>query len=189
VFNFIHVNGAHVDIDYNVRSTMGYHYVEETDTLAPRGNYVESTYGCFKLIDSYLDHLREIGVYDNTTIILLADHGRSWKMNLDEENPAITSILFIKPKNSSGEFAVDAVSEMSNKYLAPTILEVAGLPHDSLGLSYFDIIGMEDSPVREFYTFSSWWNAYETSQTIETTGFWRICDDANDFSNWTHIEP
>ena len=52
-------------------------------------------------IGRYLEHLKESGVYDNTRIIIIADHGWPYKNKfLDEKYARYNPILMIKDFNS-----------------------------------------------------------------------------------------
>lgn len=86
VFHFIHLEGAHVwfNIDENLQPSKD-------------GNYTQKQIASFKLAQSYIKRLKEAGVYDNSAIVVLADHGYRdgvWEYDyiLDRFNP----ILYIK---------------------------------------------------------------------------------------------
>ena len=66
VFKYIHIDGAHVP--WNLNSDMEYVTME----WVPYENVVEM---CFKITDKYLKDLKDLGVYDNSVIIVMADHG------------------------------------------------------------------------------------------------------------------
>jgi hypothetical protein len=184
VSNFIHLNCAHVDRDKTIRS-MGYHWDSEKQTIVGFGNYVETTAACFYILDEYFSKMKQAGVYDNTTIILLGDHGRD--LDTESENPAVATGLLIKPQKASGVLKIDTASELSNRYLPASILEAAGIPHDNLGLSYNDVIMSEEYPVRRYYVYNSWWDARGRSESIRLSGMYEISGDANNFSNWKFV--
>lgn len=72
----------------------------------------EQTIGVVRLFTKLIDSLKRAGIYDNTTIILAADHG--WDIR---PNP----LLLIKPFNAQGELAVsDAPVSMISDYI-PTL--------------------------------------------------------------------
>ena len=178
VLNFIHMNCSHVDLDLAV-AINGYRYDEKQETIVVGGNYVESTYACFRILDAYFEKMKNLGVYDNSTIILLGDHG---------VNTQTTTGLLIKPAGSSGPLKIDFYAELSDKYLGASILESAGIPHEGLGVSYFDIIGGATPPVRTVYDQSYWWTARGESEMVSLRGVYEISGDANDFNNWKYIE-
>ena len=63
-FRFIHAEGAHVpfDMDENMNRIKG-------------GTYIQKTTATAKLIASFIENLKANGVYDNSVIIIMADHG------------------------------------------------------------------------------------------------------------------
>ena len=63
-FQFIHTAGAHVpfDLDSNLKKVTN-------------GTYSQKVHGNLKLIKAYLDRLKSNNVYNNSVIILMADHG------------------------------------------------------------------------------------------------------------------
>lgn len=69
-FKFIHINGGHMPFLYDKD-------VNEIEN----GTYEESIQASLTITKTYLDKLREYGIYDNTAIIVMADHGYSEDWN------------------------------------------------------------------------------------------------------------
>lgn len=65
-FKFIHIEGAHVPFRYN-------RDVEVIDTA--EGSYEQNVLCSITIMNAYLNMLKDAGVYDNTAIIMLGDHG------------------------------------------------------------------------------------------------------------------
>lgn len=63
-FRFIHVEGAHVPLD-----------MDENFNRIEHGTYLQKTTATAKLIAAFIERLKENGVYDNSVIVILADHG------------------------------------------------------------------------------------------------------------------
>jgi len=177
VLSIIHLNGAHGS---------GWSYDEYNIPGARQS---------FEVITYYIRGMQEAGVYDSSTIIILADHGQG---NGDDFGSGIgvpvTTSLLIKPRGATGNLSIDTETELSNKYFAASILELAGLPHNELGLSYFDIIYGRylPPPYRIVYAFDSWWGAWWENDemgraTIPLLGIYEIRGNANDRENWTFI--
>ncbi len=82
-FQFIHLEGAHTPYDLD----------ENLDAIED-GNYDQKMKATMKVIDAFIKRLKENGVYDNSVIVILADHGIDVVNNAIEgrENP----ILYIK---------------------------------------------------------------------------------------------
>ena len=90
-FKFIHTEGAHSPFDLN-----------KNLNRISNGTYKEKVEANFKIIESYLNKLKENNVYDNSIIIILADHGYSENTILERMNP----ILFIKGFNEKHEMNI-----------------------------------------------------------------------------------
>lgn len=65
-FKFIHIEGAHVPFRYDKNVNV----ISED-----QGNYDQNVEAGMTILKQYLDNLKEAGVYDNTAIVVLADHG------------------------------------------------------------------------------------------------------------------
>ena len=67
----------------------------------------------YQAVAKWLDYLREDGVYDNTRIIFVADHGYNLEQFPDIIHPlgfdveAVNPLLMVKDFNSNGEFKTD----------------------------------------------------------------------------------
>ncbi len=60
----IHIEGAHVPYQYN----------KEMEVVTD-GDYNDMVEACLTICDKYIARLKESGVYDNSAIVILADHG------------------------------------------------------------------------------------------------------------------
>ena len=85
-FKFIHIEGGHVpfDLDENLN------YISNG-----AGTYEQKLEGSIKIVEKYLDKLRNNDVYNNSNIIIMSDHG----FNFDETEGRQNPILYIKGKN------------------------------------------------------------------------------------------
>lgn len=81
-FRFIHLKGGHGTFDYDVDFNFRPGQVSNIECIA----------GAVKMTGLYLDKLKEAGVYDNSVILVMADHGSNWISEANRANP----ILFIK---------------------------------------------------------------------------------------------
>ena len=87
-FKFIHLEGGHVPFQYNEA-------VERIDN----GTYEDNLKACLTITNAYLNMLRNCGVYDNSVIIVMADHGYRNSMRA---NP----ILYVKGIDEQHEFSI-----------------------------------------------------------------------------------
>lgn len=134
-FKFIHLDGTH------------YPYtIDENAIERGEGNvtFEQTRMGIIKIIQEYLDGLKKAGVYDNSSIIIMADHGYYRKGLIT--NP----LLLIKPKNSHGELKFSEAC-ISQKDFQPTLLSLAGLNDDlKYGCGFTDV---EEGVVRDRYYY------------------------------------
>ena len=65
-FKFFHLEGAHVPFRYD----------ENMNVIdSANGSYDQSVEASVTILKTYLDKLKKAGVYDNTAIVVMADHG------------------------------------------------------------------------------------------------------------------
>lgn len=84
-FSFIHVEGAHVPFNYD----------ENLNDITGSGSYDDKIRATITVINEYLNRLKEAEVYDNSAIIIMADHGYDYVEGEGRQNP----ILYIKGIN------------------------------------------------------------------------------------------
>jgi hypothetical protein len=77
--------------------------------------------------------------------------------------------------------------ELTNLYFGASVLEAANLSHDSLGASYYDIIGGVEPPVRLGYVYSNWWNARDTTRMITLENIYEVSGDPGYHSSWLNF--
>ena len=80
-FQFIHIDGAHVPFD-----------LDENVNRIENGTYNQKVKAMLKITKAYLNRLRENNIYDNSVIIIMADHGFADGNIIGRQNP----ILYIK---------------------------------------------------------------------------------------------
>ena len=125
---FYHLNGLH------------YPYTtDENCQPTEHGNYVSAARGSFKIIYSYIAQLKEMGLYDDATIIITGDHSAG---NNGEDAPPVNgTALFVKPAHStSGEKLVRNEAQVCDDNIFATIVKSAGIKTEyDYGEGYFDI--------------------------------------------------
>ena len=87
-FKFIHTNGVHPP--YTTSS-------ELTRVSEKNSSETKEMQASLKLLSSYIDMLKNNGVYDNTVIVITADHGYNNGERMGKQNP----ILYIKGINET----------------------------------------------------------------------------------------
>ncbi len=95
-FRFIHLMGSHppYTLDRNV---------EPTDDPSKQ-NVEEQTMGAFRIVAQYIAELKRLGVYENTSFIITADHG-DWYLTSTDIQKASAPAIFYKPAGQTAEEA------------------------------------------------------------------------------------
>lgn len=95
IFKFIHVEGAHVPLRY-----------DENVEFIDNATYTDNVKASMTIARTYLERLKEENVYDNSVIIVMADHGYADTVvsnaSLERQNP----IFFVKGVNEKHELQV-----------------------------------------------------------------------------------
>lgn len=119
-FSLIHLTGSHPPFNMNE------HVQYEEDV-----SVIEKSKGSLRIVEEYLNQMKELGVYDESTIIVMSDHGQKMLTR---------SIMLIKKPFASGYSMNDA--PISQFDLHNTFFELVG---EETGESIFDI---EEDAVR-----------------------------------------
>ena len=149
----------------------------------------------FLQLGKWLDYLRENGVYDNTRIIIVSDHGTGlnlfpeWELGegLYEEITSFNPLLMVKDFDST-EFTVDErfmtnadVPILAAKDLVPPINPFTG--------NFMSEAPKQES---ELYIFDSHeYNIYKNNGTTFIPGPWYVLQNVGDMfnaDNWRMIE-
>lgn len=91
-FQFLHIEGGHVPFDY-----------DEDVNIIENGTYKQKLTAVLKVISTFINRLKENNAYDNSVIIILADHGEG--KNTLRQNP----ILYIKGINEHHEMYISDI--------------------------------------------------------------------------------
>jgi hypothetical protein len=177
VFMALHMNGAHI----STTGDYGYHFDFVSGAVKQGGGRTDSIRACFEMLRIYFEKMKELGVYDISTIIILTDHGAH---NII---PGSAACLLIKPAGVSGPLTIDTVTELTNLYFSASVLEMADISHDSVGVSYYDVIGGVESPVRLQYVYSNWWNERHTTRMIVLESIFEVSGNPGDPSSWFQV--
>lgn len=105
-FQFLHIDGGHYPWDVNA----DFEPIEN-------GTYEEKIASSIKVIEKWLSRIKESGQYDNSVIIVLADHGNNGYDPVGRQNP----ILYIKGLNETHKEMVVSDKKVSYTDLNDTI--------------------------------------------------------------------
>lgn len=90
-FKFIHIEGAHVPYAYNENVD----YVKDGE-----GSYKNNMKACITIVKTYLQKMKDCGVYNDAVIIVMSDHGYNESEAYGRQNP----ILYIKGSGESHKY-------------------------------------------------------------------------------------
>lgn len=107
-------------------------------------NQMAQLAGHFYVISQYLQQMKDLGIYDSSTIIITADHG-----DFDDPN----SIFYIKPAGQRQDQMTYNNAPISQEEFMATVSDAAGLEAGQFGRSVFEI---PEDESRERCTFIRW---------------------------------
>lgn len=131
-FRFIHTLGAHGPLSMDEDGNRG---TEETLT------WEQQWVGSINFVSDYLDEMKRLGVYDDATVVVTADHGEfGWTWG-PLEHPS-SAMLLVKPRETPEEAARPLqVSQAPTGALdyAPTLIDAVGADRTGYGPTVWEI--------------------------------------------------
>jgi hypothetical protein len=159
-FKYYHLHGVHLPLVHDEN-------FKYNEMPFNRENYIKSAEGSLKMTKLFLDKLKNLGIYDNTLIYIIGDHGAGWwGLNVNEEaagyknngvNPlqmvkaSAVPLILAKRINSKGEMKTSN-APVSLEDIPKTILSELGVSGNFPGKSMFEI-GENEKRIRNFYFF------------------------------------
>ncbi|MBQ8573023.1 MAG: sulfatase-like hydrolase/transferase [Ruminococcus sp.] len=141
----------------------------------------EATRGALTNVSEYLKQLKELGIYDSSTIIVTSDHGKSGTIT-ELDAPRVVS-MFYKPAGSTGEMK-ESNSPQQLVNVRPTVLKEMGLDYADYGTPFDEVA--EDADVTRYMYMSG--ASEDGSVREENLVTYEIKGDANNFENWKIID-
>lgn len=139
-FKFYHFNGSHNPYTLRADGT-------KSDKTTSR---LEQTLGCFQIIINTLNKMKELGIYERSEIIIVADHGDA----ISDYKPIqrATAIgLFHKPSGEAGTALKYSKAPVSHKNIPATILKAMGVENYSKFGTPLDEVAEDAKITRYFY--------------------------------------
>ena len=164
------------------------HFDRDNEGLSV-GHY-HSNMAAFLKLGAWFDYLREQGVYDNTRIIIVSDHGYGLPQREDMLLPggvnveAVNPVLLVKDFDSNGEFTVDT-QFMTNA--DTTVLATQGIIADPVNPFTGKAITMEPKEGGvDFMWQPLEWDFYGDPYAGDK--WYHVSDDILDPDKWVPIE-
>ena len=123
LFKVQHIQGMHGDYNMNVNAIA----IPEAD-----GTVEQSRNGLNVIISEYINQLKQLGVYESSTIIILADHGDA------SHEFGLQPTVLIKRSNEEHDSLVTNHAPISHLDFIPTILYYLGEDYSEYGTSIYD---------------------------------------------------
>lgn len=168
MFQFIHTEGAHIPFDLD-RDMI------RNGTTYPN-TYEEKIRGCITMLKAYIDRLKANGVYDNSVIIIMADHGNTALNDSDDMFRRANPLFMVKGINEDHPYQVSdtPVSYLDLMQLYNELLD--GKPADELLTSldpnrprtfiWYRNFNLENHMVEHVTTSKAWdWESLKEGNT------------------------
>ena len=139
--------------------------------------------GCFLHLFNAFDRMKELGIYENATIIITADHGSAYKDSTPLEKK-VTIGLFYKPSGSAGTPLACSKAPVCTDNIGATIMKAAGLSdYSAYGAALDDV--PEDAVITRYY-----YKSVAEKETWHEVSVYRyaVVGDANDYENWEFVD-
>ncbi len=141
----------------------------------------EQTMGSFAILYKIFDRMKELGIYEDATIIITADHG-SAVSDYQPLKKATRIGMYLKPSGKSDTPLVYSNAQVSTKNLPSTIIKYAGGDYKAFGTP-IDEVGTNDEIVRIYYK-----SEMGSTHSEEKVHKYEIRGDASKFENWKLVE-
>lgn len=170
---FIHLAGAHVPYTLDE---------DGCQTGAPT-TLDQQTQGTFVILSDYLRELKELGVYDDATIIVTADHG-IWYPTTNIITEPSTPVCLVKPATEPGESSEPykvSLAPVSQDDFQSTVMDAVGGDKSKYGagMTYFEVPNTDRVRYYDMTRYPD-----ESLSRFNELDRFEITGDARDFSNW-----
>ena len=172
-FRFYHLWGLHFGFDWN--ADMDYaSYNDETpvDTEALRGDFV--------LLEEYLSQMDALGILDDATIIVTADHGHPDENETLQVRDARMPLILVKQAGADRSQPMQVSgAPVSHEDFEASVMDAFGLDASAYGTPFWG--WAEDSDRVRYYYYTAHRTDLEGEMGLRE---YEIAGDARDFANW-----
>jgi hypothetical protein len=171
-FKFIHLAGDHNP--YNIDENGNYVGLNgSSETRQAKGSLT--------MVKTYLQYLRDLGKYDDATIIITSDHGH-WESSLEQPTETVSPMLLVKKSGATGGAGLQVShSAVSHADFQGTVLSAMGISDSKYPTTYFDDFAA--SRPRDFYMttdddhFAVDIFRYQIEDMVTDMSNWKLTDD------------
>ena len=180
-FSVIHLEGCHQPHLYNEN-------FEPAKTSEEQLNPTVGVKQSFKIINMYISKLKELGLYEDATIIISGDHGSlRWSdttlLNDPSKSGAFLTAFFFKPSGSSGTPLAVSTAPLAQADVIPSIIQSEGIETNiDFGTAISEV---SEGDVRERWcVFHSLRDGNNYKEYV-----YRIVGSGKDLNNWVIANP
>ncbi len=168
-YSFIHIAGCHLPNAYDEN----FEDIKEED----RWDITIAMKTSFKIINRYLSEMKRLGVYEDSTILIMGDH---CSIGSDKKYPYYPHLtgLMVKPAGVSSGEIVTSSAPISPEDVFATILDAAGADMPNPDTRTVFEIGENEIRTRSYF-----FQSYLGSSKYEEVEY-KITGPGNDLDNW-----
>ncbi len=170
-FKLFHLNGPHAPYTIDLNGVYN-----ENGTTAE-----EQLMGSMKYLYDAFDRMKELGIYDDATIIITGDHGDP-VTDFEPLHDAVRTGMFLKPSGAHGEKLKWSSAPVCTDNIPATIIKSVGGDYSLYGTPLDEI--KEDADITRYYYKC----VCDDNQTEREICKYEVKGDASDFKNWTLIK-
>ncbi len=167
-FKLYHFYGPHAPYTMKADGTSD---GSETDVLA-------QTKGSFNNLYKAFAQMKKLGIYQDATILITADHGAAINDSKPVSKPTRIG-LFYKPAGSEGTPLIHSAAQVSTDNIPATLLKAAGADYTAYGKA-LDEVGETETVERVYYKSVTDPKTKNEKQVYQ----YSITGDASDMNNW-----
>ena len=179
-FRFYHLFGVHPGVNWD--ENMETVEVEDTEDTEFR---IRALRGSFRMLESYIQDMKALGIYDDALIIVTADHGiagRGGDGPSPEKQSAATVLMMVKyPGSDLSQPLKTDRSPVSHADIYATVEEALGVANGGYG-SGKTLHDFTEGEERERLYYHSVLRSDEEGEIFLRE--YQVDGDAEDFSNW-----
>lgn len=151
--------------------------------------HYDANVAALKQVGLWFDYLKENGVYDNTRIIVVSDHGRNIDIPRGDLNCAwFGALLLVKDFNASGPVQTDEtfMTNADTLFLAKEGLDVSDInPFTGKTLVQNKANGVNIYECLDWNCVQNYRDDYQF--TLDDERAWHVSDDIFDKDNWVNM--
>ncbi len=176
VFTFLQLRGCHPPFAMN----------ENCEQVSSGSvTSLQQTTGAFKIVKEYINQMKSLGIYENSTIIITGDHAgdHAWTNNLTEYTQPMNTALLVKPKGAEGTpFTISKAPVSQENFLAEIVKSASIKTEYNYGKAYSDI-SENDNITRNHYFIT-----FTGSKRKDELVTYEITGSGTDLNNWKVID-